>query len=122
MACAVAARVCSSVLSATALQILGRLPLGTDRLLARIGVADREGEGLQPADLRREVLVARGLARLSLQAVDLRLDLAQHVFDADKIVLGRLQPQLSLVAAGMQAGDAGRLFQDAPARLGAWPR
>ena len=62
-------------------------------------------------------LIALRLARLALQAVDLRLDLFQHVLEPQQIFLGAFQPKLGLVAARMQAGDAGRLFEDQAARL-----
>ncbi len=40
---------------------------------------------------------------------------------AQQILLGRLEPQLRLVAARMQAGNAGGLFEHAPALLGLAP-
>ena len=75
------------------------------------------GERLRAANLCRQLAVARRLAGLPAQAVALRGDLRDHVVDAHEIVLGALQPQLGLVAARVQAGDARRLLQDAPARL-----
>ncbi len=104
------------------LQVFGRLPLGGRRLLARIREADGEQERLEPADLGREVLVARGLAALALQAVDLGLELAQHVLDAQEVVLGGLQAQLRLVAAGMQARRCRRRPRGCGGATAAWPR
>ncbi len=45
------------------------------------------------------------------------VDLADDVLEPLQVVLGGLEPQLGLVAAGMQTGDAGGLFEHAPARL-----
>jgi hypothetical protein len=87
-------------------------------LLPRLGEADGVHQGLEAADLGGEVLVARRLTALALQAFDLALQLADHVLDANQIVLGGLEPQFRLVAAGMEAGDAGGIFQDAAAGLG----
>ena len=98
-------------------EVLAGLALGRRRLLARLGIADREQQRLEAADLGRDVLVARGLAALLLEAVDLGVDLAQHVVDAQEIVLGGFEPQLRLVTAGVQPGDAGRVLEDAAARL-----
>ena len=116
-ACAVAAFACAACASATGVEVLAGFALGRRRLLARLGIADREQQRLEAADLGRDVLVARGLAALLLEAVDLGVDLAQHVVDAQEIVLGGFQPQLRLVTAGVQPGDAGRVLEDAAARL-----
>ncbi len=77
-----------------------------------------EQRGLGLADLGGDLAVADRLARLALQAVDLAGELADHVLDAGEVGLGRLQPQLGLVTARMQAGDAGGFFQHAAALLG----
>ena len=66
----------------------------------------------------RHLLVAPRRARLPLQALDLRVELAQHVAEAGEVGLRRLQAQLRLVAAAVQAGDAGGILQDAAALLG----
>ena len=73
---------------------------------------------LRLAHLRRHGAVADRLARLLLQAVDLRGELADHVLDAQQIGFRRFQPQFGLVPARMQAGDAGGFFQHAAALLG----
>jgi len=48
-------------------------------------------------------------------------ELADHVLDAGEVGLGGLQPQFRLVAAGMQPGDAGGVFQYAAALFGLGP-
>ena len=70
------------------------------------------------AHLRRHGAIADRLTGLFLQSVDLRGKLADHVFGAQKIGLGRLQAQFGFMAPGMQAGDAGRFLKDAAALFG----
>ncbi len=65
---------------------------------------------------------AVGLAGLALQAFDLTFQLGGDVFQALQIGFRRAQPEFGLMAAGMQAGDAGGLFQQLPPRLGFWPK
>ena len=79
---------------------------------------DEAPERLVAADGRGEIAVAARLTRLSLEAVDLGVDLLEHVLDAQEIVFRALEPQLRFVAARVEAGDARGLFQDQPARLG----
>ena len=84
--------------------------------------------GLQPAQMKQQRLgladlglhfaIADGLPRLSLQAVDLARQLADHVLDAGEVGLGRLQAQLGLVAARMKSGDTSGVFQHAAALVG----
>ena len=129
-------------LIAQRLQLAGGFGLGSDRLGLGLGGAphllQRRGEigfpgidlalrirplqveddGLELADLGRDLLVAPRLAGLPLQALDLRVELAQDVVEAGEIAFGGAQPQLRLVAAAVQAGDAGGVLQDAPALLG----
>ena len=76
------------------------------------------GERLVTADVGGEIAVTARLARLTLQAVDLDVELLQHVLNAQKVVLRPFQPQLRLMAARVQAGDARGLLEDEPARLG----
>ncbi|MGY4472180.1 hypothetical protein ACVWWK_007889 [Bradyrhizobium sp. LB9.1b] len=107
--------------------------LGTLRHLADREIVDMAGfvdvgVGADPAqmeqgclglaDLGRNFAIAHGLASLLLQAFHLPCELADHVLDAGEVGFGRLQPQLGLVAAGMQTGDAGGVFQHAAALLG----
>ena len=90
--------------------------------LADVGIgfdpAQMEQHRLGLAHLGRDLAVADRLARLLLQAFHLAGELADHVLDAGEVGFGRLQPQLGFVAAGMQAGDAGGVFQHAAALLG----
>ena len=79
---------------------------------------DEMSQRLVAADVGGKVAVAARLARLALEAVDLGVDLLQHVLDPQQIVLGALEAQLRLVPARMQAGNAGGLFEDQPPRLG----
>lgn len=80
--------------------------------------AQMEQRRLGLAHLGRDLAIAHGLAGLLLQALHLAGELADHVLDAGEVGFGRLQPQLGLVAAGVQAGDAGGIFQHAAALLG----
>ena len=117
-----------------------RLDAGGFRLLAgALGhLADAEvvdaagfgdvGIGLEPAQMKQHGLglahlggdfaVADRLPRLLLQAVDLSGQLPDHVLDAGEVGFGGLEPQFGLMAAGMQAGDAGGVFQHAAALFG----
>jgi hypothetical protein len=89
--------------------------LGPKRV-AGLGPADIKDRGFGGADLGRQVPVARRLPRLALQVVELAVDLDQDVFQPLKVLLGGAQADFRLVPARMQAGDAGRLFQDLAAR------
>ncbi len=92
--------------------------LGFAERLGRRQPAEVEHRRLGLADLAGEVAVADGLARLALQRLELRLDLADHVVEAGEVLLGGGQPKLGLVAAVVQAGDAGRLFEQRAAVAG----
>ena len=76
----------------------------------------QQGFGL--AHLGGDLAVTDGLAGLFLEAVDLSRQLPDHVLDTGEVGLGRLQPQLSLVAAGMKPGDTGGIFEHAAALFG----
>ena len=80
--------------------------------------AQMEQHGLGLAHLGRDLAVADRLARLLLQAVDLSGQLPDHILDAGEVGFGRLEPQFGLVAAGVQPGDAGGVFQHAAALFG----
>ena len=94
-----------------------------------LGLAERFG-GRQPAkvehrrlglaDLAGEIAIADGLTRLPLKRLELRLDLADHVVDAGEVLFGGGKAKLRLVAAVVQAGNPGGLFEEraAVARLG----
>ena len=71
-----------------------------------------EDRRLGLADLAGEVAVADRLPRLALQRVELRVDLGDDVVEPGEILLGGAQPELGLVAAVVQAGDAGGLFEE----------
>ena len=88
-----------------ALAGLGQLALGGGEL-------QRQHGGLGAADMVGQVAVAAGLARLALQPLVLLLERHQHVLHARQVLLGGAQPQLGLVAAGIEAGDAGGLIDD----------
>jgi hypothetical protein len=74
------------------------------------------------ADIARERAVAHREARLPLQRFELLLDLADDVVDALEVGFGGLQPQFGLVAARMEAGNAGGLFEHARGAAAAWRR
>ena len=90
--------------------------LGERRLMFAPG--DKPRERLLAADRAGEFAIAVRLARLPLEAVDLGVDLLQHILDAGEVVLGALEPELGFVPSRVEAGDAGRLLQNQPARLG----
>ncbi len=80
--------------------------------------AQMEQRRLGLAHVRRDLAVAHRLACLPLQRVDLLRQLPDHVFEPRQVGLGRLQPQLRLVAPRMQPGDAGGFLQHAAALFG----
>ena len=84
----------------------------------RVGPREVQQEGVLAADLVGDFLVAPRRARLPLEAFDLAVELAEHVAEPREVRFGRLQAQLGLVAAAVQAGDAGRILEDAAALLG----
>jgi hypothetical protein len=110
-------------------RLLGRCRRGAsgaraDRRLAVREVAPRALQGrlgLLGLDMQQhrlvalyvagQVAVAAGLAGLAFQALELGLEGGDDVVEAFQIGLGGAQAQLGLVAPGMQAGDAGGLFQ-----------
>ena len=69
----------------------------------RLGLADEAGE----------IAIARGLARLAFQALQLAFDFADDVVEPRQIGFRRAQAKLGFVAALMQAGDSGGFFQNA---------
>ena len=101
--------------------------LANGEVMGMGGIVD-VGVGLDPAQVVQRRLglahlggdfaVADRLPRLFLQAVHLSGELADHVLDAEEVGLGSLQPQFRLVAAGVQSGNAGGIFQHAAALLG----
>ena len=76
-----------------------QLALGLGDIARDRAMGDEMQERILLADFGSEALVARGLPRLTLEAVDLRVELFHHVFKAIEIVLRAFQAQFGLVAA-----------------------
>ena len=87
----------------------------------RVDPAQMEQRRLGLADVGGDHAVADRLASLALERVHLAGELVHHVLDAQQVLLGGAQPQLGFVAALVQAGNAGGLFQHAAALLRASP-
>ena len=64
------------------------------------------------------VVTARGVG-LPFERPQLAPDLAQQIGEAQEVALGRLEPALGLLLALAELQDAGGLFDDRPAILGA---
>ena len=92
-------------------------PLGFGERGLVLAPGDQLGKRLVTADFGGKAAVARRLLGLTAQAFDLRVDLLQHVFEANEIVLRALQPQFRFVTARMQTGNARGFLEDQPARL-----
>lgn len=58
-----------------------------------------------------DITVTAGLTRLLLEQLQLGIHCAHDVVNSLHVGLGALEAQLSLMAAGMQAGNTGSLFQ-----------
>ena len=86
---------------------LGVVPVAPDE--ERLGAAQRLGD----------LAVALGLAGLAGEAGELGVQGLEHVGDAGEVGLGGAELELGLVAALVEAGDAGGLLEDAAAGLGA---
>jgi hypothetical protein len=85
---------------------------GLIELTLGVGELQRQHGRFGAADMVGEVAIAAGLARLALQALVLLFESHQHVLHAREVRLGGAQPELGLMAAGIEAGDAGRLVDD----------
>src|SRR5205085_9687022 len=59
--------------------------------------------------------VAPGLAGLPLERLELLLDLVDDVVHAEQVLLGGLELELGLAAAGLVLRDAGRLLDEGAA-------
>ncbi len=83
------------------------------------GLAERDqgDQGFVAADFGGQRPVAGGLPGLTAQRFGLRPDLGHHVVETEEVFLRALEAQFGLVAAGMQAADAGGFFEDAAAGL-----
>ena len=66
--------------------------------------------------LCRDRAIADRPSRLA-EGIDLTRELQDHVVEPQQALLGRAQPQLRLVPARMQPGDAGSLLEHPPALL-----
>ena len=95
--------------------VLGALGLGGFELGG--GPAQMQQQRLRAPHLAGDIAIAHGLPRLGLERSDLGRELSDHVFDAREIVLGRLQPQLRLMPAHVQSGNAGGFFEQAAALI-----
>ena len=83
----------------------------------RLAPAAEEQHPLAAPQLFANFAVACRLPRLSGQCGDLLGQPFQHIIDAQKVLLGPVQFQLGLMAAGIQTTDPGRLFQNPPPRF-----
>ena len=88
-----------------------------------VAIIDQRRQRLVLTDLRGDLAIAPGLARLPLADCRSALSICFSTSSSRvEIVLGPLEAQFGLVAARMQAGDARRLFEDAAAAPAAWRR
>ena len=118
IACSLAAFICAGARSATS-----AVAIGQRRLRLRLPApwpASSADAAASPRRLR--ISADRFLKREAWRAWRFRLSIwlsssPTHVVEPLEILLGGAQPQLGLVAAGVQAGDAGRLFEQRAARL-----
>ena len=77
--------------------------LGLDAMRLALAPGDQPRQRLVAADVLRQIAIAVRLARLALEAVDLRVDLLEDVVDPQQIVLCPLEPQ-SRPRGGANAG------------------
>jgi hypothetical protein len=78
--------------------------------------APPQQNALGATQLHADFAVSRCLPGLTRQLGQLRGQLLDDVLDSRQVGLGGVQPQFGLVPALVQARDAGRLLQHAPAR------
>src|SRR5262245_36528468 len=99
----------------------GERPLERGLLLIDMGAGADPSQVMQErlggADLAGNLAITLRLARLALQRLELRGELTDQVGEAGEVGLGRGKPELRFVPAAMQAGDARRVFEHAPALL-----
>ena len=94
--------------------------LGFDQLL-RVHPAQVEDERFLAPDLGRRSPCSAAPARACrFRLSTCELSWPSDVVEAREIGLGGLEPQLGLVAAAVQAGDAGGILEDAAALFAAW--
>ena len=92
--------------------------IGERRLMLAPG--DEARQRLLAADRAGKFAVAVRLARLALEAVDLGVDLLEHVLDADEIVLGALEPEARLRAGASGGRRRPRPLPGSAGAPGAW--
>ncbi len=85
--------------------------------LLRVLPCEMHGKRFLLTDFAGNFLVAARLPRLPLQSLRLRLQLADDIAEALDVGLGRPETQFRFVAARVQAGDAGRVFENTAALL-----
>jgi hypothetical protein len=73
---------------------------------------------VEVAELAAVPLVALGLLGLAAEVAEAALELAEHVADAQQVLLGLLDLLLGGLLLGLEAGDAGGLVEDVAAVLG----
>ena len=87
---------------------------GFGLLCPRQMMREQRQRGLGPADIGGEAAIARGLAGLPLQRLDLPVDLAEHILQPRQVGFRRAQAQFRLMPPCMQAADPRRFFQQLP--------
>jgi hypothetical protein len=95
---------------------LGSFGVGKFRICRR--PACMQQQRLGAAHLLGDVAVTDGLPGLGLERGNLGGKLPDHIFDARQIVLGGFEAKFSLMAPGVQTGNTGRFFENAPALIG----
>ena len=110
---------CPTLGPASGGQRLAQDSLGAQNAVLRIAPAQPKQKPLGLTQLGADLAVALCLAGLAGKRGKLSGKLFQHIIDTRQIALGPFQLQLGLMAALIEAGNPGRLFQHAAARLGA---
>jgi hypothetical protein len=82
-----------------------------------VAPGDEQAGSFQAADLGGDLFVFGCLPGLPFQAVQLGFELGRHIIKARQVLLGRPQLEFRFMAPGMQAGYAGRLFENEAAGL-----
>src|SRR6185312_3115685 len=84
----------------------------------RVGPCEVHEKRILPPNFVGYFFVAPRRARLPLEAVDLAVELAEHVAETREIGLGRPEAQLRLMAAAVQPRDARGVLENTAALLG----
>ena len=90
---------------------------GVTQSFVRGKPAKVQGSRFRLADLAGKVSITDRLAGLALQGFELCIDLGDHVVERPRFCLGGAEPELGFVAAVVQAGNAGGLFEERAAVL-----